>query len=169
MLATALKPYGGIVMWRAFVYAPSSDDRAKQAYNEFLPLDGQFMDNVIVQVKNGPVDFQPREPYSPLFTAMKHTDLMVEFQLTQEYLGHSNHLAYLPPMWTEFFEDVCPRSLRAVCAVSNVGDNVNWCGHDLAQSNSLLWKSPIYQSILCHDCRRTTFGAPPTRPSLRLA
>ena len=99
MLAEVLKPYGGIVMWRAFVYNPSEDDRAKQAYLEFQPLDGQFHDNVIVQVKNGPIDFQPREPYSPLFGAMKHTSLMVEFQITQEYLGHSNHLAYLAPMW----------------------------------------------------------------------
>lgn len=166
MLATALKPYGGIVMWRAFVYAPSSDDRAKQAYNEFLPLDGQFMDNVIVQVKNGPVDFQPREPYSPLFTAMKHTDLMVEFQLTQEYLGHSNHLAYLPPMWTEFFEDVCPRSLRAVCAVSNVGDDVNWCGHDLAQSNwyafgRMAWNPSLTPAQMADEWLKQTFTDEP--------
>lgn len=102
MLAEALKPYGGIVMWRAFVYSPSDNDRAKQAYLEFQPLDGKFLDNVIVQVKNGPIDFQPREPYSPLFGAMKHTPLMAEFQVTQEYLGHSNHLAYLAPMWKEF-------------------------------------------------------------------
>ncbi len=99
MLASALKPYGGIVMWRAFVYSPTDDDRAKQAYLEFKPLDGKFLDNVIVQVKNGPIDFQPREPYSPLFGSMPHTPLMVEFQITQEYLGHSNHLAYLAPMW----------------------------------------------------------------------
>lgn len=87
MLADALKPYGGIVMWRAFVYSPTDSDRAKQAYLEFMPLDGQFHDNVIVQIKNGPIDFQPREPYSPLFTAMKRTPMMVEFQITQEYLG----------------------------------------------------------------------------------
>lgn len=106
MLADALKPYKGIVMWRAFVYSPSDADRAKQAYLEFEPLDGQFRNNVIVQVKNGPIDFQPREPYSPLFSAMQHTPLMAEFQVTQEYLGHSNHLAYLAPMWKEFFEFV---------------------------------------------------------------
>ena len=93
MLADALKPYGGIVMWRAFVYSPTDSDRAKQAYLEFMPLDGQFRENVIVQIKNGPIDFQPREPYSPLFTAMKQTPMMVEFQITQEYLGFSNHLA----------------------------------------------------------------------------
>lgn len=95
MLADALKPYGGIVMWRAFVYSPTDSDRAKQAYLEFMPLDGQFHDNVIVQIKNGPIDFQPREPYSPLFTAMKQTSMMVEFQITQEYLGFSNHR----PIW----------------------------------------------------------------------
>ena len=106
MMARALKPYGGIVMWRAFVYSPSDADRAKQAYLEFKPLDGKFWDNVIVQVKNGPIDFQPREPYSPLFGAMPHTPLMAEFQVTQEYLGHSNHLAYLATMWKEFLS-VC--------------------------------------------------------------
>ena len=101
MLAEALKPYGGIVMWRAFVYAPNADDRAKQAYNEFMPLDGRFMDNVIVQVKNGPIDFQPREPFTSLFGAMRKTPLMIEFQITQEYLGFSNHLAYLAPLFKE--------------------------------------------------------------------
>ena len=98
MLANALKPHKGIVMWRAFVYAPQSPDRANQAYLEFMPLDGQFADNVIIQIKNGPVDFQPREPYSPLFTAMQKTQMMVEFQITQEYLGAANHLVYLAPM-----------------------------------------------------------------------
>ena len=99
MLAGVLKPHKGIVMWRAFVYAPQSPDRANQAYLEFMPLDGQFADNVIIQIKNGPVDFQPREPYSPLFTAMQKTPMMVEFQITQEYLGAANHLVYLAPMW----------------------------------------------------------------------
>lgn len=135
MLAEALKPYGGIVMWRAFVYSPSDADRAKQAYLEFQPLDGRFRDNVMVQVKNGPIDFQPREPYSPLFGAMPHTPLMVEFQITQEYLGHSNHLAYLATMWNEFYRYVQPSSLKGVAGVVNVGDNVNWCGHDFAQAN----------------------------------
>ena len=104
MLARALKPHGGLVMWRSFVYSPADADRAKQAYIEFQPLDGEFDDNVIVQIKNGPVDFQPREPYSPLFGAMPETRQMAELQVTQEYLGHSNHLAYLAPMWTEFFD-----------------------------------------------------------------
>lgn len=102
MLARALAPHDGIVMWRAFVYSPIDADRAKQAYMEFKPLDGKFDPNVIVQIKNGPIDFQPREPYSPLFGAMPETDEMAEFQVTQEYLGHSNHLAFLAPMWTEF-------------------------------------------------------------------
>ena len=100
MLAGALKPHKGIVMWRAFVYNPQSSDRANQACEEFMPLDGQFADNVIIQIKNGPIDFQPREPYSPLFTSLQKTPMMVEFQITQEYLGASNHLVYLAPMWT---------------------------------------------------------------------
>ena len=104
-------------MWRAFVYSPTDADRAKQAYLEFQPLDGQFRDNVIVQIKNGPVDFQPREPYSPLFGAMPRTPQMVEFQITQEYLGFSNHLAYLAPMWEEFFDFVKPSSLKAIAAL----------------------------------------------------
>ena len=135
MMAEALKPYKGIVMWRAFVYSPSDADRAKQAYLEFKPLDGQFRDNVIVQVKNGPVDFQPREPYSPLFGAMQHTPLIAEFQITQEYLGHSNHLAYLAPMWKEFFKFVPSTSLKAIAGVANIGTDTNWCGHSFAQSN----------------------------------
>lgn len=102
MMARALKKHGGIVMWRAFVYSPSDPDRAKQAYAEFKPLDGKFDSNVIVQVKNGPIDFQPREPVSPLLLDMPGTTLMPELQITQEYLGHSNHLAYLAPMWQEF-------------------------------------------------------------------
>lgn len=135
MLADALKPYKGIVMWRAFVYSPSDADRAKQAYLEFQPLDGQFRPNVIVQVKNGPVDFQPREPYSPLFGSMEHTSLMAEFQITQEYLGHSNHIAYLAPMWEEFFQFVPATSLKAIAGVSNIGTDANWCGHPFAQAN----------------------------------
>nr|MBP7613255.1 alpha-glucuronidase [Paludibacter sp.] len=103
MLADALKPHGGIVMWRAFVYEPG-DDRAKLAYKEFINFDGKFKDNVMIQVKNGPIDFQPREPFSPLFGAMKKTPLMAELQITQEYLGHSNHLVFLSPMWEEFLK-----------------------------------------------------------------
>lgn len=162
MLAEALKPYGGIVMWRAFVYSPSDHDRAKQAYLEFQPLDGQFLDNVIVQIKNGPIDFQPREPYSPLFTSMKHTSMMVEFQITQEYLGHSNHLAYLAPMWKEFFGYVQPNSLRAMAGVANVGDEVNWCGHDFAQSNwyafgRLAWNPALTSEEIADEWLKQTF------------
>lgn len=138
MLAKALKPYNGIVIWREFVYAPHTglrNDRAKQAMQEFQPLDGQFRDNVILQIKNGPIDFQPREPYSPLFTSLKHTPMAAEFQITQEYLGESNHMAYLTPMWKEFFQDVHPRFLEAIAGVSNIGDTTNWCGHPFAQAN----------------------------------
>lgn len=135
LLARALKSHGGVVMWRSFVYSPSDPDRAKQAYIEFEPLDGQFDDNVIVQIKNGPIDFQPREPYSPLFGAMPNTAQMAELQITQEYLGHSNHLAYLAPMWEEFFGYVNPASLRAIAGVANIGDDANYTGHPLAQAN----------------------------------
>lgn len=135
MLAKALKPYDGIVMWRAFVYSPSDPDRAKQAYVEFYPLDGKFDKNVMVQVKNGPVDFQPREPYSPLFAGMTKTPLIAELQITQEYLGHANHLAYLAPMWEEFFEEAPTESIKGVAGVANIGDDENFTGHPLAQAN----------------------------------
>ncbi len=135
MLARAVAPHDGIVMWRAFVYSPIDADRAKQAYMEFEPLDGKFDSNVIIQIKNGPIDFQPREPYSPLFGAMPKSDEMVEFQVTQEYLGHSNHLAFLAPMWTEFFDYVAPESLKAVAGVANIGDEPNMTGHPLARAN----------------------------------
>lgn len=162
MLAEALKPYGGIVMWRAFVYSPSDADRAKQAYLEFQPLDGRFRDNVMVQVKNGPIDFQPREPYSPLFGTMPHTPLMVEFQITQEYLGHSNHLAYLATMWNEFYRYVQPSSLKGVAGVVNVGDNVNWCGHDFAQANwyaygRLAWNPDLSAEEIAREWLAQTF------------
>lgn len=164
MLAEALKPYGGIVMWRAFVYSPSDADRAKQAYLEFQPLDGRFRDNVMVQVKNGPIDFQPREPYSPLFGAMPHTPLMVEFQITQEYLGHSNHLAYLATMWKEFYRYVRPSSLKGVAGVVNVGDHVNWCGHDFAQANwyaygRLAWNPDLSAEEIAREWLAQTFTA----------
>ena len=135
MLARALRPHHGIVMWRAFVYSPIDADRAKQAYMEFQPLDGKFDPNVIIQIKNGPIDFQPREAYSPLFGAMPATPQMVEFQVTQEYLGHANHLAFLAPMWQEFFSHVSPGSLKAVAGVTNVGDDPNMTGHPLADAN----------------------------------
>ena len=135
MLAKALRPYGGLVMWRAFVYSPSDPDRAKQAYVEFNPLDGKFDENVMVQVKNGPVDFQPREPYSPLFAGMPGTPLIAELQITQEYLGHANHLAYLAPMWKEFFEEAPSDNIKGVAGVANIGNDENMTGHPLAQAN----------------------------------
>ena len=154
MLAEALQPYGGIVMWRAFVYNPEVDpDRAKRAYLEFVPLDGKFLPNVLIQAKNGPIDFQPREPVQPLFGAMPKTPLMLELQITQEYLGHSTHLVFLAPMWKEYLEfDTYARGkgstlasiidgtlygykITGIAGVSNVGDDTNWCGHFFAQAN----------------------------------
>ncbi len=117
MLADALKPYKGIVMWRAFVYSQNDPDRAKQAYIEFKDLDGMFRDNVIIQIKNGPIDFQPREPISPLFYAMPKTKVMAEFQITQEYLGHANHVNYLAPIWKEMLDDMY-----------RYGSNINYVG-----------------------------------------
>jgi alpha-glucuronidase len=154
MLAEALEPYKGIVMWRAFVYNADTDpDRAKRAYMEFVPLDGLFSPNVFVQAKNGPVDFQPREPVQPLFGAMPKTPLMMELQITQEYLGHSTHLVYLAPMWKEYLQfdtfakgpgselaKVIDGTLHNYCmtgisGVTNIGDDRNWCGHIFAQAN----------------------------------
>lgn len=164
MLADALKPYKGIVMWRAFVYSPNDADRAKQAYQEFKPLDGMFRDNVIIQTKNGPVDFQPREPYSPLFTAIEHTDQMVELQVTQEYLGHSNHIAYLAPMWKEFFEFVPATTLKAIAGVANIGTDINWCGHPFAQSNwyafgRLAWNPSLTSEEIADEWLKQTFSS----------
>lgn len=163
MLARVLKPHKGIVMWRAFVYAPQSPDRANQAYLEFMPLDGQFADNVIIQIKNGPIDFQPREPYSPLFTAMQKTQMMVEFQLTQEYLGAANHLVYLAPMWQEFFSYVKPGSLKAMAGVANIGDDTNWCGHHFAQANwyafgRTAWNPALKPEEIADEWIRQTFS-----------
>ena len=163
MLARVLKPHKGIVMWRAFVYAPQSPDRANQAYLEFMPLDGQFADNVIIQIKNGPIDFQPREPYSPLFTAMQKTQMMVEFQLTQEYLGAANHLVYLAPMWQEFFSFVKPGSLKAMAGVANIGDDTNWCGHHFAQANwyafgRTAWNPALKPEEIADEWIRQTFS-----------
>ena len=163
MLAGALKPHKGIVMWRAFVYNPQSSDRANQACEEFMPLDGQFADNVIIQIKNGPIDFQPREPYSPLFTSLQKTPMMVEFQITQEYLGASNHLVYLAPMWKEFFSFVKPASLKAMAGVANIGDDVNWCGHHFAQSNwyafgRLAWNPSLTSEQIADEWLRQTFS-----------
>ena len=135
LLADALAPYGGLVMWRAFVYAPNSPDRACQAYDEFMPLDGQFRDNVILQVKNGPVDFQPREPLSPLLFSMKHTRVMPELQITQEYLGQSIQTVFLAVQWSEFFKRLPSENFPAIAGVANIGDDTNWCGSDMAQAN----------------------------------
>ncbi len=180
MLADALKPYNGIVMWRAFVYSPNDKDRAKQAYNEFVPLDGQFRDNVIIQVKNGPVDFQPREPFSPLFGALKKTPVMPEFQITQEYLGHSIHLVFLSPMWEECLQSdtykegvgstvasctdgtLHPQKHSAIAGVSNIGLDSNWCGHDFAQSNwyafgRLAWNNKLKSDQIADEWLKLTF------------
>jgi alpha-glucuronidase len=153
LLADAVAPYDGIVMWRAFVYDPESNDRFKQAYEEFKPLDGKFRRNVLVQVKNGPIDFQPREPFSPLFGAMPHTPLMMEFQLTQEYLGQGTHLVFEAPLFKEVLNaDTYSKgkgstvakvidgsmdnfSLNGMAGVSNIGNDINWCGHPFAQAN----------------------------------
>lgn len=182
MLAKALKPYGGIVMWRAFVYAPDSRDRAKQAYSEFMPLDGKFDDNVIVQVKNGPIDFQPREPFTPLFGAMRKTPLMIEFQITQEYLGFSNHLVYLAPLFeeclrSETYSDgegstlakitdgtLRPAAATAIAGVANIGRDANWTGHHFAQANwyafgRLAWNDTLTAEQIADEWLRLTFSA----------
>ena len=154
LLAEALEPYGGIVMWRAFIYEPDVDpDRVKRAYIDFVPLDKKFNKNVIVQVKNGPLDFQPREPYSPLFGAMPETPLMLELQLVKEYLGHSTHLVYLAPMWEECLKEdtfaagrnstvgqvidgtIHGYNMTGIAGVANIGDSPNWCGHLFDQAN----------------------------------
>nr|WP_280766372.1 glycosyl hydrolase family 8 [Parabacteroides sp. PFB2-10] len=184
MLADALKPYKGIVMWRAFVYAPDEPDRAKQAYAEFMPFDGEFRDNVIIQVKNGPVDFQPREPFSPLFGAMQKTPVMAELQITQEYLGFSNHLAYLSTMWEEFLKSdtyskgegstvakatdgsLFNHSLSAISGVANIGVDDNWCGHHFAQANwyafgRLAWNHELTSEAIADEWIRMTFSSDP--------
>ncbi|PKQ45155.1 alpha-glucuronidase [Confluentibacter flavum] len=181
MLADALKPYNGIVMWRAFVYSANDEDRAKQAYNEFVPLDGQFRDNVIIQVKNGPIDFQPREPFSPLFGALKKTAIMPELQITQEYLGHSIHLAYLAPMWKEFLDSdtyqegkgstvakstdgsLFNQKISAISGVANTGLDTNWTGHTFAQSNwytfgRLAWNHELSSEQIADEWVKLTFS-----------
>lgn len=138
MLARALKPHGGIVMWRAFVYSPKGGDRASQAYDEFVQFDGQFLDNVVIQIKNGPIDFQPREPLSPLFFGLKKTPMMLEIQATQEYTGNSIQTCFLAPMWKEIINSLPlqPDGSRIpVAAVSNIGDSPNWTANDLAMAN----------------------------------
>jgi alpha-glucuronidase len=181
MMADALKPYGGIVMWRAFVYQPQEKDRARQAYAEFLPLDGQFRENVIIQAKNGPVDFQPREPFSPLFGAMKKTSVMPELQITQEYLGQSIQLVYLSPMWEECLQSdtyqegkgstvarstdgsIYPQKYTAIAGVANIGLDANWSGHHFAQANwyafgRLAWNNKLTSERIADEWIQLTFA-----------
>ena len=164
MLADALHPYGGIVMWRSFVYGSrhKGEDRVMQAVSEFKDLDGKFRDNVILQSKNGPLDFQPREPYAPIFDNMKKTAQWVEFQVTQEYTGQSKHLVYLAPMWKEFFSFVSADSLRGVAGVSNVGNDANWCGHPFSQANwyafgRLAWDPSLTSKAIAQEWLKMTF------------
>jgi alpha-glucuronidase len=166
MLARALAPHNGIVMWRAFVYSPSDADRAKQAFIEFNPLDGKFDYNVLVQIKNGPIDFQPREPISPLFYAMPNTNLMAEFQITQEYLGHSNHVVYLAPMWSEFFSGISQNIIKGVAGVANIGDDDNYTGNTLAQANwfafgRLAWNPQLSPKQIAEEWTRLTLHSLP--------
>ena len=185
VLADAVAPHGGVVMWRAFVYNADVDpDRVKRAFAEFVPLDGKFRANVFAQVKNGPLDFQPREPFHPLFGAMPHTALAAELQITQEYLGQSNHLVYLAPMWTEFLAaDTYARGPgstvaqlldgsiegkrdTAIAGVANTGSDANWTGHDFAQANwyafgRLAWNPHRDAFGIADEWIRMTWGTAP--------
>ena len=158
MLADAVKPYGGIIMWRSFVYGANhkGEDRVKQAVSEFKGMDGKFRDNVILQSKNGPLDFQPREPYAPIFDNIKQTPQIAELQITQEYLGQSKHLTYLAPMWKEFFGFVNPDRLVGISGVTNIGDDANWCGHPFSQANwyafgRLAWNPSLTAEEIAHE------------------
>ena len=158
MLADAVKPYGGIIMWRSFVYGANhkGEDRVKQAVSEFKDMDGKFRDNVILQSKNGPLDFQPREPYAPIFDNIKKTPQIAELQITQEYLGQSKHLTYLAPMWKEFFGFVNPSKLVGISGVANIGDDANWCGHPFSQANwyafgRLAWNPSLSAEEIAHE------------------
>jgi alpha-glucuronidase len=190
MLADALAPHGGIVMWRAFVYqAESTVDRVNQAYREFKPLDGQFRPNVSVQIKNGPLDFMPREPFHPLFGAMPRTPLALELQITQEYLGQSTQLAYLAPMWKEVLDadtfapsepvessstvarvidgSLGQSALTIVAGVANTGTDRDWTGHPLAQANwysfgRLAWDHTLSAEAIAKEWTRMSFGSDPT-------
>lgn len=166
MLADAVKPYGGIIMWRSFVYgaAHSGEDRVKQAVSEFKDLDGKFRDNVILQSKNGPLDFQPREPYAPIFDNIKNTKQMAELQITQEYLGQSRHLTFLAPMWREFFGFVAPEKLVGIAGVANIGLDKNWCGHHFSQANwyafgRLAWNPNLTSEQIAEEWLGLTFNA----------
>lgn len=187
MLAEALEPYGGIVIWRCFVYNCKQDwrdrktDRARAAYDHFKPLDGQFMDSVILQIKNGPIDFQVREPVSPLLGDMPYTNQVLEFQITQEYTGQQRHVFYLIPQWKEILEfetyikgegssikriasgALHGNRLSGIAAVSNIGDNINWTGHLLAQANlygygRLTWNPDTTAEGIAEEWIRLTFG-----------
>ena len=158
MLADAVKPYGGIIMWRSFIYGANhkGEDRVKQAVSEFKDMDGKFRDNVILQSKNGPLDFQPREPYAPIFDNIKKTPQIAELQITQEYLGQSKHLTYLAPMWKEFFGFVNPSKLVGISGVANIGDDANWCGHPFSQANwyafgRLAWNPSLSAEEIAHE------------------
>ena len=158
MLADAVKPYGGIIMWRSFVYGANhkGEDRVKQAVSEFKGMDGKFRDNVILQSKNGPLDFQPREPYAPIFDNIRQTPQIAELQITQEYLGQSKHLTYLAPMWKEFFGFVNPSKLVGISGVANIGDDANWCGHPFSQANwyafgRLAWNPSLTAEEIAHE------------------
>ena len=165
MLAEAVQPHGGMVMWRAFVYDSNvPQDRAKQAYQEFVPLDGKFNSNVIVQVKNGPIDFQPREPYHPLFGAMKQTPLMMELQITQEYLGQATHLVFLPRLWKENIDQAKLKesnAVNAIAGVANIGNDRNWTGHLFGQANwygfgRLAWDYELNENTISDEWIRMT-------------
>ena len=176
MLAEALAAHRGVVLWRAFVYSGGAqEDRAKQAYDEFKPLDGKFAPNVIVQVKNGPVDFQPREPFHPLFGTMGRTRLAMEVQITKEYLGESTHLAFLGTMWSEVLRSRTARprpdstvmdSLSAIAGVANVGSDRNWSGSEFDQANwyafgRLAWYPGADPERIAEEWTRMTWGNDP--------
>jgi alpha-glucuronidase len=185
LLAAAIAEKGGIVIWRAFVYDSNvPDDRAKQAVNEFKPLDGQFRDNVLVQVKNGPIDFMPREPFHPLFGAMPHTPLALEVQVTQEYLGQGTQLAFLAPMWQEVLAadtyaagagstvgrvvdgSLDAHRLSAIAGVANIGSDRDWCGHPLHAANwyafgRLAWDHSLSAATIADEWTRQSFGDDP--------
>jgi alpha-glucuronidase len=182
LLADALAPHGGVVMWRAFVYSNEEPvDRVKQAYDEFQPLDGTFRDNVLIQVKNGPLDFQPREPFHPLFGAMPHTAIALELQITKEYLGQDTHLVYLGPLYEEVLDAdtfaqgegstvarVVDGTLfgtrqTAIAGVANVGTDQNWCGSHFNQANwyvfgRLAWDPGLDSAVVAEEWIRATFS-----------
>jgi alpha-glucuronidase len=181
MLAAAVAPHNGVVIWRAFIYdAKPGYDRAAAAYDNLQPFDGQFAGNVLLQVKNGPIDFQPREPFHPLFGAMPKTQLMPEFQITQEYLGFSNHLVFLAQMWREVFDSdtyargagstvskvvdgsLYAQRLTGIAGVANTGSDRNWTGHQFGQANwyafgRLAWNPDLTSERIAEEWINMTF------------